>query len=159
MEGPNVQCTESPSVQCTSPTPPPTTQRRAADAATALSRALLHKVLVRHESDLIKKGYGKQSNDILMNFSTQFEKPWYVNHSLQLPSRKHSGGSGGPSEVQTVLEERWPSKPEHPRGSALRRWSQRDSAAPNTHGELSFFRGTFQHAQMEATSAPLDLHL
>lgn len=41
--------------------------------------------------DSIKKGYVKQINDILMNFSTQFEKPCYVKHGFQLPSRRNLG--------------------------------------------------------------------
>lgn len=50
------------------------------------------KDLARRKCDLIEKGYGKQINDILMNFSTQFEKPCYVNHNFQLPSRKKVWG-------------------------------------------------------------------
>lgn len=80
-----------------------------------------------------------------MNFSTQFEKPRYVNHSLQSPSRKQlmGGGeerrplgrtdsAGGEMALQVAASPRLLSAPVVP---------ERHSS-PDTHSEPSFSEGT-----------------
>lgn len=65
-----------------------------------------------------------------MNFSTQFEKPCYVNHSFQLPSRRNSRAVEAPLKCRMVSQRGHELNCTHLLWSSLHPWSRAKATDP-----------------------------
>lgn len=107
--------------------------------------------------DSIRKGYVKQINDILMNFSTQFEKPCYVKHGFQLPSRRNFRAVEPPMKSRMVSQRGHELNSSHLLRSSLRPGQGQTQRIQPDKGN-GFSRRAFQFwsVQMEAR---FELHI